>query len=155
MSDSWEDRMAGRAKARREVREEAERVALEAERAALEAGNPALSGESDLIEYGEHKGHRTHIFFPWHGNGVFCQCGALMGCFTVVIEGDGPDRVPCPVCIARGVGTWRKHVHEWADAEVGCADCGSHPAVRCTDPQCDSEPIDLIYNEDPREVPHG
>lgn len=38
--------------------------------------------------------------------------------------------------------------HEWQDAEVGCEDCGSHPAVRCA--FC-LETLDLIYNDDPRE----
>jgi len=36
-----------------------------------------------------------------------------------------------------------------------CEDCGSHPAVRCADPDCDQDVIDLIYSDDPREVPGG
>ena len=42
------------------------------------------------------------------------------------------------------------HVHEWADCEVGCEDCGSHPGLRCTDPACGAE-LDLIRDDDPRE----
>jgi hypothetical protein len=46
------------------------------------------------------------------------------------------------------------HVHQWADAEVGCEDCGSHHAVRCTDENCPDDydwyPIDLVFNDDPR-----
>lgn len=39
--------------------------------------------------------------------------------------------------------------HEWtAGWELGCDDCGSHPAVHC--PVC-GDVRDLIMEEDPRE----
>jgi hypothetical protein len=39
--------------------------------------------------------------------------------------------------------------HEYEDTEVGCDDCGTHPAVRCD--QC-GQVLDLIYEEDPRDA---
>lgn len=38
--------------------------------------------------------------------------------------------------------------HVWHDAEVGCEDCGDHPAVACDG--C-GEVRDLVWNEDPRD----
>ncbi len=38
--------------------------------------------------------------------------------------------------------------HEDHDAEVGCSDCGSHPALRCV--VC-GDFVDLIH-EDPRDI---
>lgn len=50
-----------------------------------------------------------------------------------------------------------EHVHVWADATVGCEDCGEHPAVRCTAEPCpddyDADPIDTVYGDDPRLPP--
>lgn len=42
------------------------------------------------------------------------------------------------------------HVHKWEDTEVTCDDCGSHPGLRCADPECD-EVVDLIHQDDPRD----
>lgn len=49
------------------------------------------------------------------------------------------------------------HRHELRDTIVGCEDCGEHPAVICdTSDPCPSDydwqPIDLIYQPDPREI---
>lgn len=39
--------------------------------------------------------------------------------------------------------------HAWEETEVGCDDCGTHPAVRCD--AC-GQVLDLIYEDDPRDV---
>ena len=39
--------------------------------------------------------------------------------------------------------------HEWAEGEVGCEDCGTHPAVYCEN--CETL-VDLVFEDDPREV---
>lgn len=48
------------------------------------------------------------------------------------------------------------HVHVWQECEVGCEDCGSHPAVRCVaEDECpdgyDWPGVDLVYRDDPRD----
>ena len=46
------------------------------------------------------------------------------------------------------------HVHQWVETETGCEDCGTHPAVRCDaegDCPLGTNPIDLIWDEDPRD----
>ncbi len=100
--------MAAAAAVRREAREAAGRERLEAERARLDAGFPALPGEGDVMGDPpyflgrEHRGHRSHRH-PWHGNGIICSCGAVLGCFSIALTGDEPEPEPCPVCIARGI----------------------------------------------------
>jgi hypothetical protein len=39
--------------------------------------------------------------------------------------------------------------HDWEESEVGCDDCGTHPAVRCD--HC-GQVLDLVYETDPRDV---
>ena len=89
--------MAARAAERRIVTEAEGAARLEAE-----AGAP-LPGENEwVIDHGEHAGHRSHAH-PWHGNGIICSCGAVLGCFSIAVTGDEPEPEPCPVCIARGI----------------------------------------------------
>lgn len=37
----------------------------------------------------------------------------------------------------------------WIQTEVGCEDCGDHPAVRC--PNCEST-FDIIFDEEYRDL---
>lgn len=39
--------------------------------------------------------------------------------------------------------------HDWAETEIGCEDCGTHPAVHCEN--C-GDLRDLIMEPDPREI---
>jgi len=45
----------------------------------------------------------------------------------------------CPAC-----GNIEDVEDNGENGEVGCEDCGSHPAFYCD--QCDTEPLDLIFN---------
>lgn len=68
----------------------------------------ALPGEGGMIPTGEHRGHRTHIAFRVHGNGVICSCGALAGIFSYVApSAEELAALPeaCAVCEARGLTT--------------------------------------------------
>lgn len=38
--------------------------------------------------------------------------------------------------------------HDWEEVEVGCEDCGDHPAVWCE--ECGTL-VDLVMQDDPRE----
>ncbi|ARO54044.1 hypothetical protein B2G69_07725 [Methylorubrum zatmanii] len=44
----------------------------------------------------------------------------------------------CPECKA-----W-SHISQWRETEVGCEDCGDHPALRC--PECE-EDIDTVFTD--------
>jgi hypothetical protein len=89
--------------AKAQARIAAEDAAEAARQAEWEAAHPPVPGEDGyLITGGGHAGHRTHTH-PFHGNAVVCQCGEIMGCFSIVIPED-PLPLPdsCPVCTARG-----------------------------------------------------
>lgn len=98
--DSYQ-RMADAAKTRSAKARADEEVGILATSAANRPRIPLMDGESDLIgDHGRHTGHRTHIG-RFHGNGVVCSCGELMGCFSIVLTDDmpaPPDR--CPICEA-------------------------------------------------------
>lgn len=102
---TWEERMSAKAKARMAAAE-AENIAREAaRRAKLREDNPPVHpGETGPVEWREHEGHYTH-WTPAHGNRVMCSCGALSGCFTVVIdENTPPPPDHCEICELRGLG---------------------------------------------------
>lgn len=107
--DTWEERMAAKAKARQIVREaeEATRRAAEeaAARAELDATFPAVQGEDEVLlmadgPFREHYGHRTHAHY---GFGAKCSCGAMLGLGSIIVDPDTPPLPPCPVCVARGI----------------------------------------------------
>jgi hypothetical protein len=41
------------------------------------------------------------------------------------------------------------HEHVWREGEVACEDCGTHPALYCTEDDCE-EVLDLVRKDDPR-----
>ena len=49
------------------------------------------------------------------------------------------DQKRCPMCKALGTAA------DFEETEVGCEDCGDHPAVRCR--RC-GESIDMIYRNE-------
>ncbi len=49
------------------------------------------------------------------------------------------DIVTCPVCNLEDLGK------DWEETEVGCEDCGSHPAIKC--PNCE-EKFDHIRGQE-------
>lgn len=54
----------------------------------------------------------------------------------------------CPSCKVVGMGS------AWTETEVGCEDCGSHPAIKC--PFCE-ECVDWVYTSPDElvfEMPH-
>ena len=101
---TWEERMSAKAKARMAVAEAEEAAREAAWRAQLEADNPpAHPDESGPSEWRGHEGHYSH-WTPAHGNTIKCSCGAIVGCFTVVIDEDTPPPPDhCEICELRGL----------------------------------------------------
>lgn len=56
------------------------------------------------------------------------------------------ERMKCPHCAEES------SYDTWEETEVGCEDCGTHPAVRC--PAC-GEAVDAIYNDDAWAICYG
>jgi hypothetical protein len=123
----------------------------------LREWQPLLSAAINLDVIGDHRASmRNQLWLE--GQGLNVRAVHFETCSGGHPTGYVPTLTRSDSSWGTGLASWAgsyamaEHRHEWEDWEVGCEDCGSHPAVRCADPQCDSEPIDLIYNDDPREA---
>ena len=103
------ERMAQRTRERKAAAP-AELLKVAATRPGFAPDQIAGEGEQHLRPGDPHLGHRTHINFLAHGNGVICSCGAHIGCFSFIppteeeyaeMRAAQPDG--CPVCRARGL----------------------------------------------------